>query len=582
VACGLWPETNGFQTPGPGHRLDAARFAEVSKPSKYSVRFSSGRGYTVEMLDDDLTLLRDYSRNQSEEAFTALVSRHVNLVYSVALRQVREPHLAEEITQAVFIILARKAGTLGGNTILSGWLCRVTRYVSSRALRGEWRRQQREQEAYMQSALTEPQSENWMQIAPLLDAAMEKLNRKDHDALVLRFFENKNFAEVGAALGASEDNARMRVNRALEKLRKFFTKRGVDSTTAIIAGAISANSVQAAPVGLAKTISVVAVAKGAAAGTATLTMVKGALKIMAWTNMKTAIVAGAAIILATGTTLILANRVRVENRASDLQTLTLKVNVDLFITNVMAQANETMNTSSNHWGDILLDMMRIQGVDCTPPRGIALNAKTGEITTQNTTAALKKFQRTVEELNQPDGKCLFFQRVPSQQEILFATRFCKINASDFDSLGLGKPTSNATRTESGWWMLDPKQEDEIKQKLKLRALRMSGASIDTGYGIAAELYSGESTNHIELGILPIAPVENPFGKKQMIDFRMQASTTGLFTNAPAGDWPDFADRTNCALFAEANVEDGGALVFCAKNSANSYLTVLLDARIKNK
>ena len=146
------------------------------------------------MPNDDLTLLREYARSHSESAFASLVECHVNLVHSVALRQVRDPHLAEDVTQAVFIILARKAGTLGDNTILSGWLCRVTRYVSCRALRGEWRRQQREQETYMQSTLNEPPSETWMQIAPLLDAAMEKLNRKDHDALVLRYFENKNFS----------------------------------------------------------------------------------------------------------------------------------------------------------------------------------------------------------------------------------------------------------------------------------------------------------------------------------------------------------------------------------------------------
>jgi RNA polymerase sigma factor (sigma-70 family) len=256
------------------------------------------------MLNDDLTLLRDYSRNQSESAFASLVERHINLVHSVALRQVRDPHLAEDVTQAVFIILAHKSGTLGDNTILSGWLCRVTRYVSSRALRGEWRRQQREQEAYMQSALTEPQSENWVQIAPLLDAAMEKLDRKDHDALVLRFFENKNFSEVGLALGASEDTARMRVNRALEKLRKFFTKRGIDSTTAVIAEQISANSVLAAPVALAKTVTAVAIAKGATASISTLTLIKGALKIMAWTKAKTVVVAGAVLILAAGTTVV--------------------------------------------------------------------------------------------------------------------------------------------------------------------------------------------------------------------------------------------------------------------------------------
>ena len=116
---------------------------------------------------------------------------------------------------------------------------------------------------------------------------------------MLRFFENKNLSEVGAALGASEDAAKMRVNRALEKLRKFFAKRGVTLTAAIIAGAVSANSVQAAPVGLAKTISATAV-KGAAVARSTLTLAKGALKLMAWTKMKLAVVASAGVLLAAG------------------------------------------------------------------------------------------------------------------------------------------------------------------------------------------------------------------------------------------------------------------------------------------
>jgi uncharacterized protein (TIGR03435 family) len=122
--------------------------------------------------------------------------------------------------------------------------------------------------------------------------------------LVLRFFEDWNFKEVGAALGASEDAAKMRVNRALEKLRKFFERRGVSSTTAIIAGTISANSVQAAPVALAKSVTAVAIVKGAAASGSTLTLIKGALKIMAWTKAKTAIVAGAVVLLAAGTTTV--------------------------------------------------------------------------------------------------------------------------------------------------------------------------------------------------------------------------------------------------------------------------------------
>jgi RNA polymerase sigma factor (sigma-70 family) len=239
---------------------------------------------------DDHQLLVDFARANSEAAFAALVSRHINLVYSTALRSTGNHHAAGEITQAVFIILARKADGFSRKIVLSGWLYQTTRLTAANFLRTEIRRQKREQEAYMQSTLNEPESEAWRQIAPLLDGAMEKLGQKDHDALVLRFFENKNFAEVGASLGASEDAAKMRVNRALEKLRKFFTKRGLTLSSVAIAGAVSANSVQAAPAALAKSVTALAIAKGAAASASTLTLIKGALKIMAWTKAQAAIV----------------------------------------------------------------------------------------------------------------------------------------------------------------------------------------------------------------------------------------------------------------------------------------------------
>ncbi len=171
---------------------------------------------------DDIALLKQYAESHSESAFAALVERHVNLVYSVALRSVGNAHAAEEIAQAVFIILARKAKSLGDQTVVSGWLYQTARLTAANFVRGEIRRQNREQEAYMQSILNEPESETWRQIAPLLDDAMGRLGEKDRNAVVLRFFENKNLDEVGAALGASEDAAKMRVNRALEKLRKIF------------------------------------------------------------------------------------------------------------------------------------------------------------------------------------------------------------------------------------------------------------------------------------------------------------------------------------------------------------------------
>jgi hypothetical protein len=156
----------------------------------------------------------------------------------------------------------------------------------------------------MQSTLNEPAQEVWSQIAPLIEGAMGKLGDRDRDAIVLRYFENKSLAEVGAALGASEDAAKMRVNRALEKLRNIFAKRGVDSTTTMLGGAIAANSIHAAPAGLAKTISTVAIAKGAAAGGSTLALAKGALKVMAWSKAKTAVAAGLAAFLGLSTAVV--------------------------------------------------------------------------------------------------------------------------------------------------------------------------------------------------------------------------------------------------------------------------------------
>ena len=262
---------------------------------------------------DDSALLREYVERDSEEAFAALVTRHINKVYSVALRHTGNPSSAEEITQAVFVILAKKSRQLGKRVILSGWLYQTARLTAVTFIRGGIRRARREQEAYMQTALTENESDLsrrsdteadavWKQFAPLLDAAMAGLNETDRHAVVLRFFDGKSIREVGAALGATEDAAKKRVSRALEKLRTFFARRGVSSTTAIIAGAITTHSVQAAPATLAKAVTAIAAAKGAAASGSTLTLIKGALKIMAWTKAKTAIVVGTAVILAAGTT----------------------------------------------------------------------------------------------------------------------------------------------------------------------------------------------------------------------------------------------------------------------------------------
>jgi RNA polymerase sigma factor (sigma-70 family) len=238
---------------------------------------------------DDLELLRDYATRRSEAAFAELVERPAPLVYSAALRQTDDAHLAEEITQTVFVILARKAGAISQKTILAGWLFRTTRHVVADALKMQIRRYRREQQA-AQMQTTAADESNWEQIAPFLDSAVASLGEPDRNAVLLRFFENKSFAQIGAAMGINEEAARKRTTRATEKLRLYFSKRGVALTAAVLAAAISANSVHAAPAALVKSATAIALAKGATASASTLTILKGALKVMALTKTQTAIV----------------------------------------------------------------------------------------------------------------------------------------------------------------------------------------------------------------------------------------------------------------------------------------------------
>ncbi len=246
----------------------------------------------------DSELLRQYAREKSDAAFAALVARHVNMVYSAALRKTGNPAAAQEITQAVFIILAQKADRLLPHPALSGWLYQTTRLTAANFLRTEIRRTRREQEAYMQSLSRQTEPELWTQIMPLLEDAMGDLGEKHRNALALRFFEGKTFSEIGTAFRVSENAARKRTDYALEKLRAYFFKRGVTSTTGSLAAAMSANSVHAAPAMLAKTAAALALAKGATASTSTLALVKGALKIMAWSNSKLVIGASVVVLLA--------------------------------------------------------------------------------------------------------------------------------------------------------------------------------------------------------------------------------------------------------------------------------------------
>lgn len=234
---------------------------------------------------EDWQLLQNYVGQNSEAAFRELVNRYINLVHSAARRQVQNELIAEEVTQAVFILLARKARGLRRDVIFSGWLFRTTRFVAARAIRAEQRRQRREQEAYQMQQLTHP-DENWKRIAPVLDEALGHLGAADRNAVLLRFFNDKSFRETGAALGVSEDAAKKRVTRALEKLRLFFSKRGITFSAAILASALSSHAVTAAPVPLAMAVATKAIASGSVAAAALPTLVSDVLNSWHWAKLK--------------------------------------------------------------------------------------------------------------------------------------------------------------------------------------------------------------------------------------------------------------------------------------------------------
>lgn len=247
-------------------------------------------------MPDDLELLRRFAATADEAAFATLVERHVALVHSVALRVARNPDAAQEITSAVFIVLARKARTLDAKTVLPGWLYHTARLTAANYVRGEIRRARRESEALMELSPQETEAGAWEHIAPLLETAMARLNPADRDVVVLRYFQNKTMEELAAILHLPETTARKRVTRAVEKLRRFFVRRGVTLSATLLAGALTAHSVSAAPVALATTIATTT-ASGTAISTNIATLVKGTIRIMTYTK-KLMLGIGAVILLA--------------------------------------------------------------------------------------------------------------------------------------------------------------------------------------------------------------------------------------------------------------------------------------------
>jgi|KBSSwiStaDraftv2_1062776.scaffolds.fasta_scaffold170375_1 RNA polymerase sigma factor (sigma-70 family) len=270
----------------------------------------------------DSDLLRAYAENGSESAFAEVVSRHVGLVYSVARRVVVDTHLAEDATQATFAALAREARHLAGRIFLSSWLHRTASNQAAKLVRGEMRRRAREQEAFaMQS--TPPESD-WHQIAPMLDAALNKLAEADRAVILLRFFEKKTAREIGATLKLNEEAAQKRVERALERLRGLLAGQGAGLSTATLAALITTQAVAATPIGLSSSVTTAALAGGTVAGGITLTT----LKLIVMSKLKVGAVS-ALVVAGVATPLVLQHqtvtRLRAENGA--LQEQARQVNV---------------------------------------------------------------------------------------------------------------------------------------------------------------------------------------------------------------------------------------------------------------
>lgn len=235
-----------------------------------------------------------YTRTGSEAAFQEVVTRYVDLVYSTALRLVEgDAHLAQDVSQKVFVDLAKMAGSLGDDAMLGGWLHRHTCFVARKAMRTERRRRVREQQAVQMNDPNDHSEANLAALAPVVDDAVNELGAKDRQAIVLRFFEQRDLRAVGAALGSNEDAARKRVTRALEKLREMLRRRGIALSTTALASALGAQAATAAPAGLAASIAATSLATAAAGGGTALTI----LHIMSMTKLQGGVIAAVTVAL---------------------------------------------------------------------------------------------------------------------------------------------------------------------------------------------------------------------------------------------------------------------------------------------
>lgn len=257
----------------------------------------------------DWLLLRRYTQDNSEEAFAALSARYLNLVYTVCQREVHDPELAQDVTQAVFLLLARTAPRFRSKTGLPGWLFRTARFASQNALKQEQRRRRYEEKAAMETQGQEPAEDAaWKELEPLLNLSLAALREEDRNCVLLRFFQGASFAEIGAASGLSEDAARKRVIRSLDKMRRFFTKNGVVVPSVVLGALLTAHTAKAAPAACQASLMQLTASVFAAHTTAALTgspayqLSEGVVKAMKIVQLKLAAGITTALVIGTAAT----------------------------------------------------------------------------------------------------------------------------------------------------------------------------------------------------------------------------------------------------------------------------------------
>jgi RNA polymerase sigma factor (sigma-70 family) len=407
----------------------------------------------------DAELLRRYARENSGEAFATIVERHVSLVHSVALRHTSDQQHAQDITQAVFILLARKAAALGPKTVLPGWLYHTARLTAANFRRSEIRRIHREQEAYMQTIPEESTPDVlWPELLPLLDDAMSRLGAHDRNALVLRFFQNKTIAQVGVAMGLEERAAQKRILRALEKLRKNLGRHGVNSTAESIAAAISSNSIQVAPVALAKSVAAVAIYKGATATSPTLALVKAAARIMTFQKLKIAAVAAFAVMFATGATATAIDNKSQKNpsfpyrMADDYWQVIKSVDTNKLIVRVFLASNNKADGP----GSLSLTIRSI--IKGQIPVQVSTN---GEVIDIPHDPALRRENPSVT-MNQLHGSVTFLFNIPMPQGLTFQYSQLVGGITEMNN-AIAKLNKSMTPSDLGWinyveWLFSPRMK----------------------------------------------------------------------------------------------------------------------------